>query len=513
MTILQDYLSPHALAKIYGELQMQEQEQGGLRFATTGRRSLAYLQAGKPEAALNDTNQCLRLDPRFTNVNILKCCLYSCNLTPSQRGKEELKECLPGAACESANDQEVLHHDACELPDPDLTFVSGTEFKFEDRTNECSLVGCKRESISSASFFQERSFRPKMQESKLGSSLFNELVHACISGDVQTAEEMITKSRDLLFERDELEWNILHVACFYGNSELVDFILQQAGSKVLSEKVAGGGSALHIASENNNLQVVKRLLEEGGESLLFEEDEMNQTALHVASRVGNCEIAEHFLTRAGRELLIVQDAKNRTAMHYAAARGDEGLCRSFIGCGGSSILEMKDYKGRTCLHVAAQFGRTALLEFLVHAGQGSGIRKRTDRGSNLLHVAAVHGHVDTLNKVLELGSREMLFERNADEWTPLHAAAYNGRDGAVSYLCQVGGKKLLFEPTAEGGTALHLACAANQLVVAETLITFGHKQLLEKRDGEGWSVLQVARAHKNRRIEAFLTNMQVVLHK
>jgi ankyrin repeat protein len=155
-----------------------------------------------------------------------------------------------------------------------------------------------------------------------------EIFEAVEAGDTTGVEELLEADPSQLEEFSEDGWTPLHLACFYGYSELVTAL-------------------------------VKRGADVGKRSA----NDMRQAALDVAIAGRHSEIVELLLAHAADPNAASKGGW--TPLQSAAASGDEEIVRLLLARGADRNAQLKD--GRKAADLARAQGHNAIAELIEHA--------------------------------------------------------------------------------------------------------------------------------------------------
>lgn len=167
--------------------------------------------------------------------------------------------------------------------------------------------------------------RPIMAKLLLGRGALLDVYAAAAMGETEACKRFI-QADDVLLEMASSDgWTPLHLACFFGNLETAEMLLEM-------------GADVKVRSANA----------------------MHNTPLHAAAASRNQDICALLLSH-GAEVNATQQA-HYTALHSAAANGDVEIVRLLLAHEASASA--KSEKGETALDMARQRGHTAVVELL-----------------------------------------------------------------------------------------------------------------------------------------------------
>lgn len=113
----------------------------------------------------------------------------------------------------------------------------------------------------------------------------NFTIHECIGmNDLEKVKELITNDTSLINAFSQDGWTPLHLGAFWGNREIVLFLLEQGAIQDLpsKSKASLGNSALQAAIAMQQIEMVELLLSKGADPNFIQEPS-NFTPLHIAA--------------------------------------------------------------------------------------------------------------------------------------------------------------------------------------------------------------------------------------
>ncbi|XP_010541367.1 PREDICTED: ankyrin repeat-containing protein At5g02620-like [Tarenaya hassleriana] len=148
-------------------------------------------------------------------------------------------------------------------------------------------------------------------------------------------------------------------------------------------------TALHTAAAQGHVEVVEYLIEAAGSSLAAIAKSNGKTALHSAARNGHARVVKAVVV-AEPDTATRTDKKGQTPLHMAVKGQSLDVVIELMK-GGRSALNMVDSKGNTPLHVASRKGRTQIVELLLE-NKGTSTRAINRAGETALDTAEKTGH-------------------------------------------------------------------------------------------------------------------------
>lgn len=137
---------------------------------------------------------------------------------------------------------------------------------------------------------------------------------------------LIEVLRVLMEEHPELAMTVdlsnttaLHTAAAQGHVEVVEYLLEAAGSSLAAIAKSNGKTALHSAARNGHAEVVKAIVAVEPDTAT-RTDKKGQTPLHMAVKGQSLDVVVE-LMKGHRSSLNMVDSKGNTALHVATRKG------------------------------------------------------------------------------------------------------------------------------------------------------------------------------------------------
>ena len=216
-----------------------------------------------------------------------------------------------------------------------------------------------------------------------------------------------------------------------------------------------GQTLLHVACKFGNVNIVDILLENGADVFARDTNEYMWTPLHYAASSGHYGCAKTLLKSCNdiKRLVNIKSStkhleenqgnkcmSGKTALMEASMNGFPNIVK--LLCKSGAKIDDKDTFGRTALYMASAKGSEECVEMLIE--MKADVRKVDKYGKTPLHIAAMRGYVGILGQLLEkyseisadsLISAQFWYSlEDNDGFTPLQWAAYNGHDSCVEIL-------------------------------------------------------------------------------
>ena len=318
-----------------------------------------------------------------------------------------------------------------------------------------------------------------------------------------------------LEDKDEAGMTKLHRAVRDKNLPLVDSLIKQGAN--LRSRASRGKTALHYASLNENVDMIELLLNNETSEIMSLQDDHGQTPLHYAAKK-NFTLGIAVLAYNGISINNL-DNYGLSPYHWAVIAGHSSATKTLLDLGVDINSTSAD--GRSALDWAASLGRSSVTELLVEKGANvmstnlegtkmapleeaaacgdlSTVRLLLDRGVDpnyrdwegwsAIHWAAEEGHVDIVDLLLEHGAAVNVASLNGT--SPLHCAANGGHFRVVIELVRHDADPLKL--TCHGWTPLHHAVFMGHSTVVRSLLAIYQIASSVSQDNHGWSVLHLA---------------------
>jgi ankyrin repeat protein len=197
--------------------------------------------------------------------------------------------------------------------------------------------------------------------------------------------------------KNKRNWTALHFAVLWGNSEIVQ-LLVDAKSNVNEAEETFGLTPLMWAARDGNLKTIDILVDAGAN--LFQKDKFGKSAILFAAEGGKPEVIKKFLS-LGFDANTADDYSGRTAL-IAAVRYPEAI--KVLMEAGAKVNDRQTVLGMTALYVAAQNGWTDSVRVLIDAGADVNISD-TD-GQTPLNRAIVGKHTEVADLLRKAGAKD-----------------------------------------------------------------------------------------------------------
>jgi ankyrin repeat protein len=263
----------------------------------------------------------------------------------------------------------------------------------------------------------------------------------------------------------EVDVSGLHVASYFGLSELVDRAIKLKKVFSINAKTRRGETALHWAVTYRQNDFLKFLITQ--EADLNIQDNEKKTALHKAIANGDVSSVGILLSSPRRVDLRLEDSQNYTPLRLAAYYGQMKIVEMLLE--GGAEINAKDKNGWTALRWAAQHrGHKGIVELLVRnkASLETPAMNDLDQKWTLLRWAAAEGREPFIQLLIK--KRVDLNDTNSEGWTAIRWAVEYGHGMTAWLLMQA--RADVNKPDRKGFTPLHSAAENWQKTTDKSLI-------------------------------------------
>lgn len=248
--------------------------------------------------------------------------------------------------------------------------------------------------------------------------LDDRLLLICTLGksDTKEIERLLKEGADIHAMRQPEGKTALHLAAHSGAIETVKALVDGHADPDLVDR--DDRTSLHVAALNGHTDVVEFLLMEAGASPNML-DKNDQTALHFACIGGYLDVCGKLIEQ--KAYVEVDTLSNLQPLHFAALSGHTSIARLLIQHGADiNCLCAEDLQSP--LHCAASRGHKEMVALLVAKGAEVDIRNASN--ATPLHHAAMNNHIRVVERLLEAHANPLAVAKN--NWTPMLMAFRQG---------------------------------------------------------------------------------------
>ena len=214
-----------------------------------------------------------------------------------------------------------------------------------------------------------------------------QMIEAVKSGNLAAIRKLLKEDPQLIHACTDRGESVMMLAVYYGQKEVAQLLLSKATALTIFEATAlgqkqrvidllrsnaellhtfsdDGWTAVHLAAFFGHTEILRYLLDAGGKIDVAAKNEMAVLPLHSAIANRRFDTAE-LLIASGADVNAVQSA-DWTPLHYAAAVGNAQLVERLLQTGADRAA--KNNSGQTALDVADEKGHTIVAELLKNKG-------------------------------------------------------------------------------------------------------------------------------------------------
>ncbi|TDG97235.1 hypothetical protein EPR50_G00223990 [Perca flavescens] len=293
-------------------------------------------------------------------------------------------------------------------------------------------------------------------------------------GDLALLENLVSKSPEVLSEKDECGASPLHHAAAGDHINLIQFITTVRDSQDLNSCDDQGNVPLHWAAERNKAESCRALLDLGANPNILNMALMSP--LHLAVSHGHNNLVELLLSYSATDCNLQGDLGNTPVMLACSINNCEAL--STLLKHGARLCQQNKL-GHFPIHAAAFAGAKKAMEVILTAGEKLGhqtevhINYSDKSKSSPLHLAVRGGNIEAISLCLATGAK--VDQQQNDRSTPLHLACTQGATEVVKLMLSSFDQVEDIINLTDGAcqTPLHRATIFDHTDLAEYLISLG----------------------------------------
>ncbi|XP_078137249.1 transient receptor potential cation channel subfamily A member 1b [Sander vitreus] len=293
-------------------------------------------------------------------------------------------------------------------------------------------------------------------------------------GDLALLENLVSKSPEVLSEKDECGASPLHHAAAGDHINLIQFITTVRDSQDLNSCDDQGNVPLHWAAERNKAESCRALLDLGANPNILNMALMSP--LHLAVSHGHNNLVELLLSYSATDCNLQGDLGNTPVMLACSINNCEAL--STLLKHGARLCQQNKL-GHFPIHAAAFAGAKKAMEVILTAGEKLGhqaevhINYSDKSKSSPLHLAVRGGNIEAIGLCIATGAK--IDQQQNDRSTPLHLACTQGATEVVKLMLSSFDQVEDIINLTDGAcqTPLHRATIFDHTDLAEYLISLG----------------------------------------
>ena len=333
------------------------------------------------------------------------------------------------------------------------------------------------------------------------------------SGDLEAVKMLTSSKKCDPNVQDDKGWTPLHHACFFGQLEIVEYLINKLRSDVNIPSMLGAYLPLQLACnslciERVTLDLVKFLISTERCDPNIKAYNGDTLLIYLLKSMNSKEsLLEYLIVDYGCKLLT-RSYDGDTALHIACSKITSNIAvikmigRRTNHLRYSSVIN--DAKN-TPLHLACLNTNDTVVKTLLELFKGHcGLYERNASGCTPLQLAVTSGEKYGNNEIAKLLIQEMFEERDRDGNTPLHTACITEDIALLKIIIECNIKCSDINTLNDNGdTALHIACKTGNLELVTLFLKMNSSNIhinINSKDKYGDSPLHIACRLKSRNI-------------
>lgn len=214
-------------------------------------------------------------------------------------------------------------------------------------------------------------------------------------GDTEKLQTLFMNHPNLVFSHDITGQTPLHLAAYYGQSEIVRVLLDDKAD--VQAKDMCGETPLFCSAMNGYTGATELLLKNGAKANV--RDDTGETPLIKAAEGGHNSVVKLLLNNKAD--VNARDSDGSTALYEAAIHGYRETAQLLIAS--NAEIDVKDNQGETPLFVAAQGGYANVVGLLLLNNADINIKDKN--GMTPLQIASNENYTNVVNLLRQYGHK------------------------------------------------------------------------------------------------------------
>jgi len=305
------------------------------------------------------------------------------------------------------------------------------------------------------------------------------LHYACFNGDYELEQFLLEKGApESVNILNKNGYTPLHISyCFESkaNPKIVQLLLKYGAQESLNTPGKDGYTPLHLACKSYNLAKVKLLLDYGAQESLSTPDKYGWTPLHLACQdQDNLAMVKLLLDNGAQKSVNTPDKNGLTPLHFACRGKNFEMVRLLLDNDAQESLNTPDKDGQTPLHlVCDNRDNLAIVKLLLDNGAQESLNTPDKYGQTPLHDACQSYNLAMVKLLLDYGAQKSVNTFASGGYTPLYYACGSGNRKILRLLFENGAQKSVNAPNRSGDTSLCYACIKNDLAIIRLFLQNG----------------------------------------
>ncbi|XP_071095492.1 putative ankyrin repeat protein RF_0381 [Haliotis cracherodii] len=373
----------------------------------------------------------------------------------------------------------------------DLLVKKGANLTMKEENNNILLMACEGGNVDIVKYLLKQNI---VDINSKNEEELTPAMEAARRGHKEVFDLLISEGADLTHVNEDDD-NILHLACYGGNVDIVKYVLQQNIIDINSEDV-GGLTPAWIAISQGHGDMLYLLVREGANLIQGNHDYSN--FLHAACSSKQTEIAKYLITKTTVDINS-ENRDGKTPVMLAALKGlgevfhllvskgadltsvtarQENILH--LACDGLNVeivkyiltqnivddINSRAQSGNTPLMNAAKIRNKEAFDLLVKKGANLTLVDYYDK--NILHYASLGGKLEIVEYILAQNIVD-INSREKGGQTAVMKAAWMGKRDVFDFLVTKGAN--LSSVDTNGHTILYFACESRNINIVKYILS------------------------------------------
>ncbi|XP_048238695.1 ankyrin repeat domain-containing protein 17-like [Haliotis rufescens] len=304
----------------------------------------------------------------------------------------------------------------------DLLVKKGANLIMKEKNNNILLMACEGGNADIVKYVLKQNIVDIDSENE---EAWTPAMVAAKGGHKEVFDLLTSEGADMTYESEKDE-NILHLACYGGNVDIVKYVLHRTTVDINSKDGDGLTPAM-IAAYKGHRDLFYFLVREGADLTQENEDYVN--VLHLACTSKQTEIATYLITKTTVDIDGGRKG-SRTPVMLAALQGLEEVFHLLVSKGAD--LTSVTARQENILHQACDGLNVEIVKYILTQNIVDDINSRAWHGKTPLMNAALIQNKEAFDLLVKKGANLILVDNNDNNI--LHYASEGGNVDIVVYI-------------------------------------------------------------------------------
>ena len=282
---------------------------------------------------------------------------------------------------------------------------------------------------------------------------------ACSYGNLELVRHIIGIHPELLTMRDNTGQSFFIDSGFSGSVDLVKYLTSRECD--VHEKDNSGRTVLHHACNKGKLELVQYLVENYPD-MLYISDKTGQSPFLLTGFSGSVELVKYLISKGCD--MYDKTISGRTVLHHACQEGKIELVQYLVE-NNPDMLTISDKTGQSPFLLTGFSGSVELVKYLI--SKGCDVYEKDNKEETVLHNACKKGKLVLVQYIVD-NCPDMLSISNETGQSPFLQAGFCGSVELIKYLISRGCD--VYETDIKEETVLHIACKKGELELVQDLV-------------------------------------------